>query len=218
MLSHSLGSAAVALRQLAAARHVGKIVAAAQGSLALSGSSSAGSWVISGGTGALGALSARHLVANRVRQVVLLSRSGTAGSALADVASASGWAAMVTVAMCDAAVAADAAAVWDAQGSSAVAEVHGVLHAGGVLKDATLQRQTWSAARAVLAPKVHGMLSMLGLAAEGQPLHAVKLFSSVAALLGSGGQANYAAANALLDLKAGELQEQVRYCFLLCFI
>ena len=88
-------------------------------------------------------------------------------------------------------------------------EVQGILLAGGVLRDATLAKQTAGSVRAVFAPKVAGAHAAVS-AAYGAPLAAMKLFSSVAASMGSGGQANYAAANAVLDATAVRLQHQVR--------
>jgi acyl carrier protein len=86
-------------------------------------------------------------------------------------------------------------------------QLEGILLAGGVLRDATLAKQTAGSVRAVFAPKVAGVQAALR-AAYGAPLAAVKLFSSIAASLGSGGQANYAAANAVLDATAARLQRQ----------
>lgn len=221
-LAYPLGSAASALRQLAAARHVGKVVVADSSD---SGSRSDGRWTISGGTGALGALTARWLAAGGAKHIILLGRTGVkespaapaaaAGSThpasvLAAATSTGSWASAVTLLKCDAAAAADAAAVLDAAAGSARERLPlaGVLHAGGLLRDATLQNQTLPSLRAVLAPKAAGTSHLAAApAATLQPLAAVKLFSSVAAALGSGGQANYAAANALLESTASSMQQ-----------
>ena len=77
-------------------------------------------------------------------------------------------------------------------------QLAGVLHAGGVLQDALVPNQTAGGMRAVFAPKVNGTEN-IGRYACHAPLAAVNLFSSVAASLGSGGQANYAAANSVMD-------------------
>ena len=85
----------------------------------------------------------------------------------------------------------------------------GVLHAGGVLRDAVLATQTAQGVFEVFAPKVSGAAQVLrhtGL----QPGAGVQLFSSIAAAMGSGGQANYAAANATLDTWAHGCQAQAR--------
>ncbi len=77
----------------------------------------------------------------------------------------------------------------------------GVIHAAGVLDDATLAQQNWERFRKVMAPKVAGSWN-LHRATRHHPLDFFVLFSSVASLLGAQGQANYAAANAFLDALA----------------
>ena len=87
-------------------------------------------------------------------------------------------------------------------------EMHGVLHAGGVVRDATIPKQTASGFREVLGPKAWGAHMICNRGCN-MPVTALKLFSSIAAQLGSGGQANYAAANAVMDGMATTLQTQV---------
>jgi NAD(P)-dependent dehydrogenase (short-subunit alcohol dehydrogenase family) len=76
--------------------------------------------------------------------------------------------------------------------------VKGVFHAAGVLRDASFLKQTWSGFDEVLRPKVYGAWN-LHVLTQSMPLDFFVLFSSIASLFGSAGQANYASANAFLD-------------------
>lgn len=75
------------------------------------------------------------------------------------------------------------------------------------MQDALLAMQTASGMRAVFAPKSGGM-DHLAAYLKRQPLSQVPVYSSVAGILGSGGQANYAAANSALDAWAQHSQHQ----------
>ncbi len=77
-------------------------------------------------------------------------------------------------------------------------ELKGIIHAAGVLEDATLLSQDWTHFEHVMAPKVNGAWN-LHLASLSKPLDFFVLFSSAASVLGSPGQINYASANAFLD-------------------
>ncbi|MCP4210913.1 MAG: KR domain-containing protein, partial [Halieaceae bacterium] len=85
--------------------------------------------------------------------------------------------------------------------------LRGVIHAAGVLDDGVLSEQNWERFETVLKPKVLGG-HYLHEATEHLPLDFFVLYSSVASLLGSAGQSNYAAANAYLDGLAQQRQAQ----------
>lgn len=76
-----------------------------------------------------------------------------------------------------------------------------IFHAGGVLRDASLSKQTLGGLRTVHGPKTSGMRTLHNVVGS-QPLQNLTMFSSIAGILGSAGQANYASANAALDTMA----------------
>ncbi|KAA2257287.1 SDR family NAD(P)-dependent oxidoreductase [Solihabitans fulvus] len=156
-----------------------------------------GTVLITGGSGALAAAFARHLVTARgVRHLLLASRGGHAPDLAAELTALG---ATVTTAACDvtdrAAVAALLAAVPPEHPLTAV------LHAAGVLDDGAIGALTKDRLDRVLAPKVDGA-HLLHELTKDLPLAAFVLFSSAAGVFGSAGQANYAAANSYLDALA----------------
>jgi pimaricinolide synthase PimS1 len=193
-----LRRAPLAFRFMSQARHVGKNVL----TLPSPAVDPEGTVLITGGTGGLGALLARHLVSEHgARNLLLTSRGGPqapGAQELVDELSTLGAEARVVA--CDVAEEAQVRALLATVPAEHPLTV--VVHAAGVLDDGVLTALSGERLARVLAPKVDGAWHLHELTRHLE-LRAFVLFSSTAATLGGPGQANYAAANAFLDALAG---------------
>ncbi|WP_234314143.1 type I polyketide synthase, partial [Streptomyces sp. NBRC 109706] len=185
-----------AFRFMSQARHIGKIVLTVPAGLEPNGTV-----LITGGTGTLGSLLARHLVTEHgVTSLVLTSRAGLNAPGVTELAAElaeSG--ARVEVVGCDAADRDQLAAVLAA--IPAEHPLTGVVHAAGVVDDGTVTSLTAEQVRRVMRPKVQAAWNLHQLTRDAG-LRLFLTYSSCAGLLGNAGQANYAAANTFLDALA----------------
>ncbi|MEU4345758.1 type I polyketide synthase, partial [Nocardia sp. NPDC023852] len=164
-----------------------------------------GTVLITGGTGGLGALFARHLVVDHgVRRLVLTSRRGPEAAGAAElVAELARAGAEARVVACDVA---DRDAVRNLLDTvDPDVGLTAVVHTAGVLDDGTIESLTGEQVDRVLAPKVDGAWHLDELTRD-RDLSAFVVFSSIAAVLGTSGQGNYAAANGFLDALAQRRQ------------
>ncbi|WP_328973711.1 type I polyketide synthase [Streptomyces sp. NBC_00239] len=179
-------------REMSQGRHIGKLV------FEIGGGLGGGTVLVTGGTGGVGSLLARHLVAEHgVRSLMLASRRGLAADGVPElVAELEGAGAAVRVVECDVADRDSLAGVL--ADMPAGYPLTAVVHAAGVLADGTVESLTAQSIDRVLGAKVGGAINLHELT-RGHNLSAFVQFSALAGTLGTGGQANYAAANGFLD-------------------
>ncbi|WP_212735701.1 type I polyketide synthase [Herbidospora galbida] len=161
-----------------------------------------GTVLLTGATGALGALLAEHLVTRYgVRHLLLVSRRGPDAPGAADLARRlTDLGAAPVVAACDTGDPIQLRRLLD--GVPADRPLSAVVHAAAVLDDTTVTDLTPERLHSVLTAKADAA-HFLHHFTRHRPLDAFVLFSSVAGVIGNAGQANYAAANTYLDALAG---------------
>ena len=155
--------------------------------------------MITGGLGALGLATARWLAQRGARHLVLVARSAPGERQAAAIAELEAMGCRVGTEQLDLADAAAVRALLERIAADG-RPLHGIVHAAGTLNDGLLTNQTPERCSAVAAAKLGGALALDAASRELAPaLEFFVCYSSVAALLGSPGQASYAAANGGLD-------------------
>ncbi|HET6169742.1 MAG TPA: SDR family NAD(P)-dependent oxidoreductase, partial [Terracidiphilus sp.] len=186
-----------AFQFMSQARHVGKIVIEMprQGGITVRPD---GTYWVTGGRGALGRRVAKWLVEQGAGRVLLSGRSAgvNLGSALGE---------RIEYRPCDVS---SAGAVRRLVGEIGTC-LRGIVHAAGVIDDGVIAAQSAERFRRVYEPKGVAVRNIAAATAKLQ-LDFLVLFSSTAAILGTAGQANYAAANASMDAMAHNLRAQGR--------
>ncbi|HVH45622.1 MAG TPA: type I polyketide synthase [Labilithrix sp.] len=193
--------AAEAFERLARAGHIGKVVVTAEESVTVRDSArsdqvdSDKTYLVTGGLGGLGLVVAKRLAKLGAKHLALMGRSAPTEHAKVVIGELEEGGAHVHVLRADVGQASALVSAL-AELARSAPPVAGVVHAAGVLDDATLTSLTASRIGPVLAPKVKGALFLdRFLPNVGLRVY----FSSASGILGSGGQSHYAAANAFLD-------------------
>ena len=193
-----LDSAADAFRFMAQAKHVGKIVLTQPENqfarpLNITPDST---YLITGGLGGIGLVTAQWLVEKGARHLVLLGRRGASDAARQVIRSMEQIGAQVMVAQGDVSQREQVAQVLG-EATQMMPPLRGIIHAAGTLDDGILAQQTWERFENVMRPKIDGAWNLHELTRD-LPLDFFVLFGAGAAVLGSPGQINYSAANAYL--------------------
>ncbi|WUH89159.1 SDR family NAD(P)-dependent oxidoreductase [Streptomyces sp. NBC_00433] len=154
-----------------------------------------GAALVTGGLGALGLSAAAALGRAGFSAITLMGRSEPGPAAQAAIAELTARGVQVDVVRGDVTDPADCRAAVAA--ASAAAPLRAVLHLAGATADRAFDQLTDDDFDAVFAAKAAGA-EHLAAALAGHDIDALVLFSSASAVLGSAGQANYAAANGFL--------------------
>jgi myxalamid-type polyketide synthase MxaB len=183
-----------AFRFMAQARHIGKIVITQDEAPVIRADST---YLVTGGLGGLGLVTARWLVERGAKHLVLMSRSEPSEETCTTLDELRGIGCEIVTVQGDIACTEDVERILQ-NITQRMPALRGIFHEAGVLDDGVLSQQNWSRFEKVMSPKVAGTWNLHTLT-QNMDLDFFVLFSSAAAVLGSAGQGNYAVANSFMD-------------------
>ncbi len=195
---YSINNVADAFRYMAQARHIGKVVVTNNNASTARVRSDV-TYLITGGLGGLGLETAHWLVSEGARSLVLIGRRVPSEYAQAAILKMERAGAVITTFQADVSQPDEVADLF-AYIQESLPPLRGIFHTAGVLDDGMLMHQTWPRFQQVLAPKMDGawILHEQSVALN-LHLNFFVMYAAGAAVFGSPGQGNYAAANAFLD-------------------
>ena len=186
-----------AFRFMANAKHIGKIVVNWEPAVSPAAFDEGGCYLVTGGLSGVGLLTAQWMVGKGARHLVVASRSGATEANAPQRAALEELGATVRAVALDAADGAGVRALVAELAGSAT-PLRGVVHSAGVVEDKLLTELDWPTFERVMAPKLQGARN-LHEATRDLPLDCFVLYSTMTAVVGNVGQANYAAGNAYMD-------------------
>ncbi|PSF37562.1 short-chain dehydrogenase [Aphanothece hegewaldii CCALA 016] len=154
-------------------------------------------YLITGGLGALGLETSQWMIKKGVRHLVLMGRNNPSTDVTKLLSQYQQQGINIQVVLGDVSKLEDVSKVFEMIKLS-MPPLAGIIHAAGVLNDGILSEQNWDKFQRVMLPKVQGTWNLHQLTQE-MNLDFFVVFSSLASVIGSSGQSNYAAANIFMD-------------------
>jgi acyl transferase domain-containing protein/NADPH:quinone reductase-like Zn-dependent oxidoreductase/NAD(P)-dependent dehydrogenase (short-subunit alcohol dehydrogenase family)/acyl carrier protein len=200
-----VSAASEAFRRMANGEHIGKIILNVRDRKALIHRdefrlSANATYLITGGLGALGLVTAQAFIEHGARHLVLVSRSAPSEQVRKAIAKLEESGATISSRQADLSTERQAETLLK-EVRETMPPLRGIVHAAGVLDDAVISHLSLENFKTVMAGKVAGALALDAAVSPGD-LDFLVYYSSVAGVLGTAGQANYAAANTMLDALA----------------
>ena len=190
-----------AFRYMQQSKHIGKVVVSmpetANNQVLIQAEAS---YLITGGLGALGLNTAKWMVQQGAKHLVITGRRQPSQKAQETIKELEKFGAQILVLCGDISQQEDVTKILS-EIEASLPPLRGVIHAAGVLDDGLVLNMNWEQFKRVMAPKIKGAWHLHDLTQE-KPLDFFVCFSSIASLLGSPGQGNYVAANAFMDALA----------------
>lgn len=186
-----------AFRYMAQAKHIGKVVISLPVLEQAQTIRSDSSYLITGGLGALGLKVADWMVSQGAKYLVLTGRSEPNTEAITLIEQWKQAGTEVVIIKADVSKQEDVQKLFQ-KITASLPVMRGIVHAAGVLDDGLLSQLDWPRFTRVMAPKITGTWNLHCFSWD-LPLDFFVCFSSIASLMGSPGQGNYATANAFMD-------------------